>query len=161
MNHKTRLLGSVCLALSVAGPAYAQNTVIESVTTTARKQVETILDVPVAVSVVDNTAIERYGSTNLAQIGDLIPQVQITRQSSGNGGTIAIRGISSAATDPGIESAVSINVDGVQVSRGYIASAAGAVLRQEQSGGRDLAALQGAGRRMGRLRQGRLRVPCR
>jgi iron complex outermembrane receptor protein len=124
MNHKTRLLGSVCLALSVAGPAYAQNTVIESVTTTARKQVETILDVPVAVSVVDNTAIERYGSTNLAQIGDLIPQVQITRQSSGNGGTIAIRGISSAATDPGIESAVSINVDGVQVSRGYIASAA-------------------------------------
>lgn len=130
MNHKTRLLGSVCLALSVAGPAYAQNTVIESVTTTARKQEETILDVPVAVSVLDSAAMERYASSNLEEIGDMIPQIQITRATSGNGGVVAIRGISSASTDPGIESAVSINVDGVQVSRGYVASAAFLDLQQ-------------------------------
>ncbi len=123
LSMKTKLLCSAGLALALAAPAWAQSGGIESVTTTARKQEETLIDVPVAVSVLDAASMERYGSTNLAQISDQIPQIQITRATSGNGGTMAIRGISSASTDPGIESAVSINIDGVQVSRGYVATA--------------------------------------
>ncbi|MEN3975869.1 TonB-dependent receptor [Emcibacter sp. SYSU 3D8] len=112
------------MASVIAMPAYAQTGGLESVTTTARRQEETLLDVPVAVSVVSSEALGRYGANNLSQIGDMIPQVQITRATSGNGGIISIRGITSASGDPGIDTAVSINVDGVQVSRGYIATAA-------------------------------------
>ena len=125
-NYYGRLIGGLGLAFAMAAPAYAQQTTggIETVTTTARKQEETLIDVPVAVSVLNAASLERYGATNLAQISDQIPQIQITRATSGNGGMLVVRGISSASTDPGIESAVSINVDGVQVSRGYVATAA-------------------------------------
>ncbi len=125
MPRKTKLLGGLMLSAAIAAPAWSQPAPggIETVTTTARKQEETLIDVPVAVSVLDSAAMERYGSTNLSQISDQIPQIQITRATSGNGGVMVVRGISSASTDPGIESAVSINIDGVQVSRGYVATA--------------------------------------
>jgi iron complex outermembrane receptor protein len=133
---KTRLLGGVAIALAVAAPAFAETAAapssggIETVTTTARKQEETLIDVPVAVSALTAKDLDRYKSRSLTEIADTIPQVQITPQTSGNGGTIAIRGITSASIDPGIESAVSINIDGVQISRGYIAAAAFLDLQQ-------------------------------
>ncbi|MBI1180044.1 MAG: TonB-dependent receptor plug domain-containing protein [Alphaproteobacteria bacterium] len=139
-GYRTRLLAGAILAVAMAAPAYGQDdaskappppkpapyqpsTQLETVTTTARKQEETLIDVPVAVSALTANDMARYRSDSLSQIGDMVPQVQITPGSSGNGGTIAIRGITSTSIDPGIESAVSINIDGVQVSRGYIAAA--------------------------------------
>ncbi|MGE0665587.1 MAG: TonB-dependent receptor [Sphingomonadales bacterium] len=130
LSAKTKLLGGLSLALALAAPAAAQTGGIETVTTTARKQEETLIDVPVAVSALTENDLNRYKSRSLTEIADTIPQVQITPQTSGNGGTIAIRGITSASIDPGIESAVSINIDGVQISRGYIAASAFLDLQQ-------------------------------
>jgi outer membrane receptor protein involved in Fe transport len=128
-NHSGRLIGGLCLAIATAAPAFAEST-LETVTTTARRQEETLIDVPVAVSALTANDLNRYKSRSLTEIADSIPQVQITPQTSGNGGTIAIRGITSASIDPGIESAVSINIDGVQISRGYIAASAFLDLQQ-------------------------------
>jgi outer membrane receptor protein involved in Fe transport len=121
------------LAFAIAAPAMAQNPPppaaartggIESVTTTARKQEETLIDVPVAVSALSENDLDRYNATRLTEIGDMVPQLQITQGTSGNGGAVILRGIASSSTNAGIETAVSFNVDGVQISRGYISRAA-------------------------------------
>ncbi len=109
--------------VGLAAPVSAQG-LIESVTTTARKQEETLIDVPVAVSALTEADLARYGSTRLTEIGDMVPQLQITPGTSGNGGAVILRGIASSSTNAGIETAVSFNVDGVQISRGYISRAA-------------------------------------
>ncbi|MGE0666351.1 MAG: TonB-dependent receptor [Sphingomonadales bacterium] len=117
------------LTLAIAAPAWAQDPPtrtggIESVTTTARKQEETLIDVPVAVSALTEADLDRYNSTRLTEIGDMVPQLQITPGTSGNGGAVILRGIASSSTNAGIETAVSFNVDGIQISRGYISRAA-------------------------------------
>ena len=104
-----------------AQPTRAQ---VETVTTTARKQEETLIDVPVAVSALTANDLDRYNATRLTEIGDMVPQLQITPGTSGNGGAVILRGIASSSTNAGIETAVSFNVDGIQISRGYISRAA-------------------------------------
>jgi outer membrane receptor protein involved in Fe transport len=129
------------LALSVAAPVWAQDPPaansptgaptgmmrtggIESVTTTARKTEETLIDVPVAVSALTEADLDRYNATRITEISDQVPQLQITPGTSGNGGAVILRGIASSSTNAGIETAVSFNVDGIQISRGYISRAA-------------------------------------
>jgi outer membrane receptor protein involved in Fe transport len=120
-------------SLALAFPATAQDPAppetarlggIESVTTTARKTEETLIDVPVAVSALTEADLDRYGATRITEIGDSVPQLQITPGTSGNGGAVILRGIASSSQNAGIETAVSFNVDGVQISRGYISRAA-------------------------------------
>jgi outer membrane receptor protein involved in Fe transport len=118
-------------SLAVAAPAMAQDNAeaprtggIESVTTTARKTEETLIDVPVAVSALTEKDLDRYNAKKITEIGDSVPQLQITPGTSGNGGAVILRGIASSSTNAGIETAVSFNVDGIQISRGYISRAA-------------------------------------
>lgn len=106
------------LVLVDATPVQAQ--VLEEILVTARKRTESAQDVPVVIQAFDQAAIDRYGATNLEEIGELASQVVINPGSSGNGGSIIIRGVGAPTLDPGIENSVTINVDGVQVDRGHI-----------------------------------------
>ncbi len=91
---------------------------------TARRRSETLTRVPVAVSALTSEGINRYSATDLTRIADNIPSVQISRASTGSGGLISIRGIYSPFNNPGIESSVSVAIDNVQISRGYVTQAA-------------------------------------
>ncbi|MDB5713978.1 MAG: hypothetical protein JWO15_1375 [Sphingomonadales bacterium] len=136
-NGRSLLLASNILALMNFGPAAAQSAPATEkpagvtgsdstgdIIVTARKREESLIDVPVAVSALSSTGLARYSATDLNRIADNIPAVQVTRASNGSGAIIAIRGIYSSQLDPGIESAVSVSIDGVQLSRGYITQAA-------------------------------------
>jgi outer membrane receptor protein involved in Fe transport len=134
-NGRPKSVGRVALfaasGLALAMPAMAQDPApaertggIESVTTTARKTEETLIDVPVAVSALTEADLDRYNATRITEISDSVPQLQITPGTSGNGGAVILRGIASSSTNAGIETAVSFNVDGIQISRGYISRAA-------------------------------------
>tara|TARA_B100000378_G_scaffold261667_1_gene243203 strand:- start:1211 stop:3535 length:2325 start_codon:yes stop_codon:yes gene_type:complete len=105
-----------------AAPAEAESN--DDIVVTARQRGESLVSVPVAVSALNAAGIERYSATDLNRIADNIPAVQITRSSNGSGAVIAIRGIYSSQLDPGLESAVSVSIDGIQLSRGYITQAA-------------------------------------
>lgn len=96
---------------------------LEEITVTARKRTESLVDVPVAVSVVTATQLENNDATDLTKIGELAPQVIIGTASTGTGALLTIRGISSSPLDAGIEQSVSVDIDGVQVSRGRIIDA--------------------------------------
>lgn len=90
----------------------------EEIIVTARRRNETLLDVPVAITALASADLQRYAANDLSKIGQLIPQVQIVRSGAGTGGSFTIRGIGSSAGDAGIEQTVSVNIDGIQISRG-------------------------------------------
>jgi outer membrane receptor protein involved in Fe transport len=90
---------------------------------TARKRDETLLDVPVAVSALSAADMNRYQANDLTKIGQMVPQVIIAKTGGGGAGaSFAIRGVGSSALDSGIEQTVSVNIDGLQVSRGRLAT---------------------------------------
>jgi outer membrane receptor protein involved in Fe transport len=119
------------MALCWATPAAAQDAAppadttaerpqanVEDIIVTARRRNESLLNVPVAITALSEQEINRYAATDLTKIGQLVPQVQIVRSGAGTGGSFAIRGVGSSPGDAGIEQTVSVNIDGIQISRG-------------------------------------------
>lgn len=90
----------------------------ETIIVTARRRNETMLNVPVAVTALSSQEINRYAATDLVKISQMVPQLQIVRSGAGTGGSFTIRGIGSSPGDAGIEQTVSVNIDGIQISRG-------------------------------------------
>lgn len=99
----------------------ATDSIGADIVVTARKRSETLIDVPVAVSVVTPADLNRNLATDLSKIGETTPTVIVGAYKSNGGGSIAIRGISSPANQAGFEQAVSVAIDGVQTSDGRIA----------------------------------------
>lgn len=93
---------------------------LQEVVVTAQKRRQSLVDVPVAVSVVSQTALKNNDASDLTKIAELVPQVMIGSISTGTGAQLSIRGISSSPLDAGIDQMVSVEVDGVQLSRGRI-----------------------------------------
>ena len=99
-------------------PEVLQSGSSEEIIVTARRRSETLLDVPVAVTALGMADLQRYAANDLSKIGQMVPQVQIVRSGAGTGGSFTIRGVGSSAGDAGIEQTVSVNIDGIQISRG-------------------------------------------
>lgn len=89
---------------------------------TARRRQETLISVPVVVSVLSGADLTRNKADDLSRIGELTPTVIVGSFKSNAGGSIAIRGISSPANQTGFEQSVSVAIDGVQTSDGRIAT---------------------------------------
>ena len=87
---------------------------------TARKREESAIDVPVALVALGREDLERYASSDLQAISTQVPGLVVQPTPGGAGGSIALRGVSSSPSNPAIEQAVSINIDGVQVSSANI-----------------------------------------
>ena len=97
---------------------------------TARRRQETAQQTPVPITVLNDTLLERYAITGIANIASLTPGL-ITGESSGSiGGSISLRGIGSGESQPFIDQVVSINVDGVQISTAQLLRAAQLDLKQ-------------------------------
>ncbi|MDE8653910.1 TonB-dependent receptor [Novosphingobium album (ex Liu et al. 2023)] len=131
------LLGG-CAAVLITPQAFAQDTAgaesqsaettsaegFGEILVTARRRAESLQDVPVAVSVVSSATLENNLATDLTKVAELAPQVIIGRQTVGTGAVIGIRGISSTATDPGLDQSVAVAIDNVVLSRGRIVTTA-------------------------------------
>ncbi|MDR7101376.1 TonB-dependent receptor [Croceicoccus sp. BE223] len=93
----------------------------DEIIVTARRREETLLDVPVAIAAVGAEQLERYAATDLQKIGQLVPQVILAKTGGGGAGaSFTIRGLGSSALDAGIDQTVSLNIDGLQISRGRL-----------------------------------------
>jgi iron complex outermembrane receptor protein len=93
---------------------------LEEVTVTARKKTERLLDVPVSANAISASGLAKYATTDLTAVGVQVPQVSIDHAASGAGAIITIRGIGSASVDAAIEQEVTVNIDGVPISRGRV-----------------------------------------
>lgn len=103
---------------SIPALAASEFTNAGDIVVTARQRNERLIDVPVAVTAISAQDVGRYGSRSLQDIAQMAPQVTIAKQASGSGSSFVIRGIGSSTLDTGFDQSVSINVDGIQTSRG-------------------------------------------
>ena len=83
---------------------------------TARKQNETLQEVPVTIAVVGGKTIEDYHLTKAEDVAGRVPTLNVQVGGSGSGGTIALRGVGSSAISASFDSAIAFDFDGVQVS---------------------------------------------
>lgn len=121
-NTKSAIyLGALAGVMSItwASPAVAQEgkDSVENgeIIVTARKREETAIDVPVAITALGGEDLKRYATSDFSGIANQVPGMMVVAIPGGGGGTIALRGVSSSMTNPAIDQAVALNVDGVQL----------------------------------------------
>tara|TARA_R110000787_G_scaffold32370_1_gene85562 strand:- start:2192 stop:4837 length:2646 start_codon:yes stop_codon:yes gene_type:complete len=122
---KTALSMSVGLAAfaSLSAPAVAQETdndsprTMQTVTVTSTKREQTLQDVPVAVSVVDDSVIAKAQITDLNDLQSIVPSLSVGQLQSSANTNFVIRGFGNGANNAGIEPSVGVFIDGVYRSR--------------------------------------------
>ena len=116
-------VGLTALAAGAAPVALAQDDADDSarrlstVTITATKREQTLQDVPVAVSVVDDTTIEKAEIQDLNDLQSVVPSLRVGQLQSSANTNFIIRGFGNGANNVGIEPSVGVFVDGVYRSR--------------------------------------------
>lgn len=93
----------------------------DEIVVTARQRSETLTDVPVAVTAIGAAELNRTNANDLSKIAELSPNVIVSNFGGQGGGSISIRGVSSPANSLGFEQSVSVSIDGVQTSIGFLA----------------------------------------
>ncbi|SDE76444.1 iron complex outermembrane recepter protein [Massilia sp. PDC64] len=87
---------------------------IETVVVTAQKRSQSIKEVPVAITVVNATQLERAGVKDIGDLARTAASLEFGDQSAGGaGGSASIRGIGTAVFTLSAESSVGVVVDGV------------------------------------------------
>lgn len=123
------LLASSAMLAAMVLPqaAFAQDTTVPQasedadtpqgeIIVTARKQNETLQEVPVTIAVVGGKTLDDYHATKAEDVASRIPTLNVQVGGSGSGGTIALRGVGSSAISASFDSAIAFDFDGVQVS---------------------------------------------
>lgn len=128
----------VAIAALTAGPALAQEKPVQSaqvfdegqIIVTARRREETAQNTPVAITVLNEALLDRYGIKGIATIAQLTPGLFTGEASGSVGGSISLRGIGSGDSQPFIDQAISLNIDGVPTSSAQLLRAAQLDLKQ-------------------------------
>lgn len=126
------LLGSVgCVVIAsgtqakaqeaAAAPEVAEEALPGDIVVTARKRAESLIEVPVAIATVGAAELSRGGINGIDAVARKVPGF-VVGEGGGTiqGGTISLRGISAADSNPLGDQAVSFNIDGVQVARASV-----------------------------------------
>lgn len=115
-------LVSACLVAALVSTAAAQELALEEIVVTAQKREQSLQDVPIAVSAFDELALERAGVTDIQDLAGLAPSLFLSSSASEAAGAVArIRGVGTTGDNPGLESSVSVFVDGVYRNRTNVA----------------------------------------
>ncbi|MBT2186378.1 TonB-dependent receptor [Sphingobium nicotianae] len=84
---------------------------------TATRRASPLSDVPIAVSAVTSASMQNSGANDIRQLNQLAPSLLVSSTGSEANGTARIRGIGTVGDNPGLESSVSVFIDGVYRSR--------------------------------------------
>jgi len=118
LSTSALILGSVMAPVALAQDAEeAETRTLQTVTVTATKREQTLQDVPVAVSVVDESVIEKAEILDLADLQSVVPSFQVGQLQSSANTNFIIRGFGNGANNAGIEPSVGVFIDGVYRSR--------------------------------------------
>ena len=90
---------------------------LQTVTITATKREQTLQDVPVAVSVVDDSVIEKAAIVDLNDLQSIVPSLRIGQYQTSANTNFVIRGFGNGDNNAGIEPSVGVFIDGVYRSR--------------------------------------------
>ena len=113
--RKTSVL-AVALFMAISGQVNAQRsatTQIEEVVVTAQKREENMQDVPISMSAMDESAIEKAFARDLLDVAGMSPNFVIEPILGSGTAAIAIRGIMVADVEKSYDPAVAVYLDGV------------------------------------------------
>jgi iron complex outermembrane receptor protein len=115
----------MAFGLGVAGvitatPALAQDTDDEIVVTATRRD-QTLQEVPIAVTPVTAEMIANSGIRDVQDLTSVAPALQFNVSESEASATARLRGVGTQGSNPGLESAVGIFIDGVYRARNGVA----------------------------------------
>ncbi len=123
--RRTLLGGAAAVAFgSLPQVALAQDSEIEEaseansnvIIVQARRQDETLQEVPVTVTAISGDTLARYGVDQVADVTSRVPSLNVQVGGSGSGGQLSLRGVGSSNISASFDSAVAFDFDGVQVS---------------------------------------------
>ena len=111
-------------ALALPGVAYAQDADASAETAPedrviivqARRQNETLQEVPVTVTAIGGETLSRYNIDQVADVTSRVPTLNVQVGGSGSGGQLSLRGVGSSNISAAFDSAVAFEYDGVVVS---------------------------------------------
>lgn len=92
-------------------PAVAQSG--DTIVVTATKREQTLQEVPIAVSVVQEETIEDAQIVDALDLQSVVPSLRVSQLERSSNTTFSIRGFGSGANNPGIEPSVAVFIDGV------------------------------------------------
>ncbi len=130
MTNQTVTLRAIYLVLAVSGSfgsahAIAADTanapVLEEIIVTAEKRSENLQDVPISVVAINAQQAQDAGVTNIRNLAILTPGLTVTSEGNEAITTARIRGIGTVGDNPGLESSVGVNIDGVYRPRNGVA----------------------------------------
>jgi iron complex outermembrane recepter protein len=82
---------------------------------TARKREESLLNVPVIETALSADTLKTLQVRDMADLPNLVPGLQFGRSVLSIGSAINLRGVGSSSTDPGVDSSVALNIDGLSL----------------------------------------------
>jgi iron complex outermembrane recepter protein len=113
---------SAAFGASHAIAADTSNTpVLEEIIVTAEKRSENLQDVPISVVAINAQQAQDAGITNIRNLAILTPGLTVTSEGNEAITTARIRGIGTVGDNPGLESSVGVNIDGVYRPRNGVA----------------------------------------
>jgi iron complex outermembrane recepter protein len=114
--------GQVAPAASSA-PDTASAALAGEVVVTARKRSETLQSAPISMTAFNQKFLQTYQIHDIKTIAAFTPGLVVGDSNTGIGGTIYLRGVGATADSPLVDSAVSLNLDGVQIGPQALRSA--------------------------------------
>ncbi|NHN36397.1 TonB-dependent receptor [Pseudomaricurvus alcaniphilus] len=117
VNKRQWLPAVTALAAALAVPV-AHSAALEEIIVTAQKREQNLQNTPIAISAFDAAALEQQGISDIEDVSQYVPNVQIVESPAGStGATIAIRG--SVTINPAVtwEPTVGIYMDGVFIAK--------------------------------------------
>jgi iron complex outermembrane receptor protein len=94
-----------------------QSMILENIIVTAQRREQSLLDVPVAVSVVDAGVLEASFISNLEDLQRMVPSITISGSLSPTESSVRLRGVGTNVFSVTVEPSVSFVVDGVPLPR--------------------------------------------
>jgi len=108
--------GSIGTAVIAQDADAADQRSDDVIVVTAQRRTERLLDVPLAVSVLNSEMMEQTGVREISGIAEYLPNVQVTQSSDFNA-AVTIRGVGANSRNIGFDTRVGIYVDGVYMGQ--------------------------------------------
>ena len=118
------VVGAVVFGFAGAAAAQSQDnaspTSVDDIIVTAQKREQSLQDVPIVVTSLNQEALENAGVRDIKDLQILTPGMTVTSTSSEASTTVRIRGVGTVGDNPGLESSVGVVIDGVYRSRNSV-----------------------------------------
>lgn len=105
-------------AVAAVVPDQSEPAASQEIVVTARKRAESIMNVPVVATSVGQETLTRLGTNDIKALATLVPGLSLGTSVLSVGTLVSLRGVGTSALDPGVDTSVSLNIDGLPLSQG-------------------------------------------